>query len=74
MSFHFPFSDKLQLCVQSNQDTEAVDLYNGIVAFYCRVESSKCLHFVSFVDQTVVFWFELLKEKICKYRRHSGEF
>ncbi len=59
-------SEKLQQCVQSNQDMEAVQLYNDIVLFSNSFQESSCRHLVNYLNQTALFWFDLLKEKLRK--------
>nr|CAG4641615.1 EOG090X04F1 [Eurycercus lamellatus] len=59
-------SDKLQEKIQANQDLEAVEIYNNLVQFGGLLQVSQCSNLKTYVDQTVVFWFELLKEKLKK--------
>lgn len=61
------FSEKLQHSLQSNQDMEAVELYNKLVQHNCMLEQSQCDNLKKFANDTVIFWFELLKEKLRKY-------
>lgn len=59
-------SEKLQHSLQSNQDMEAVELYNKLVQHNCMLEQSQCDNLKKFANDTVIFWFELLKEKLRK--------
>nr|CAH0101935.1 unnamed protein product [Daphnia galeata] len=59
-------SEKMQQSLQSNQDLEAVELYNKLVQHNCMLETSQCENLRKFVNDTVIFWFELLKEKMKK--------
>lgn len=46
---------------------EAVELYNKLVQHNCMLEQSQCDNLKKFANDTVIFWFELLKEKLRKY-------
>jgi hypothetical protein len=67
--FIIDFSEKMQQSLQSNQDLEAVELYNKLVQHNCMLETSQCENLRKFVNDTVIFWFELLKEKMKKYEQ-----
>jgi len=59
-------SYKLQQSVQTNQDMEAVEVYNQLQEYSCLRYIVKCKHLSNYVNETVIFWFELLKEKLRK--------
>lgn len=65
--FHKIYSEKLQQAIQSNQDMEAVEIFNSLVEFDCLLQASQCTNLKTYVSDTVTFWFELLKEKLKKY-------
>ncbi|EFX76487.1 hypothetical protein DAPPUDRAFT_322360 [Daphnia pulex] len=59
-------SEKIRQSLQSNLDLEAVELYNKLVQHNCMLETSQCENLKKFVNDTVIFWFEMIKEKLKK--------
>ena len=45
---------------------EAVEVYNQLQEYSCLRYIVKCKHLSNYVNETVIFWFELLKEKLRK--------
>lgn len=67
------FSEKLQRSLQTNQDMEAVEFYNKLIQHNCILERSQCVNLKILMNDTIIFWFELLKEKLRKYSHLSFE-
>ena len=62
------FSEKLQRLIQLNQDLESVEVYNELLQFSITLEHSECSNLKTYVNQTAIYWFKLLKEKLQKYK------
>nr|CAG4649251.1 EOG090X04F1 [Scapholeberis mucronata] len=63
-SLNLPSREKLQQSLQSNMDVEAVELFNKLLRYNQDLEGSNCDNLKTYVDNTTVFWFELIKEKL----------
>ena len=61
-----PFSNKLQQSIQTNQDLEAVECYNQLQEYSGSFQTSQCVNLKTYINETVLFWSELVNEKLKK--------
>jgi len=59
-------SNKLQQSIQTNQDLEAVECYNQLQEYSGSFQTSQCVNLKTYINETVLFWSELVNEKLKK--------
>lgn len=57
-------SAKIEMLLQAERLPESVDRFKELSALYSTVESSCCHNLVKYAQDTLIFWYKILKNKI----------
>ncbi|KAK3090237.1 hypothetical protein FSP39_010285 [Pinctada imbricata] len=57
-------SSEIQTALLTDNFSSAVDGFSHMTSIYGQMQDTKCRHLLKFTQDTVIFWFKILKDKI----------
>lgn len=66
------FSNQIYTALMSNRTSNAVEEFSSLSEYYIQKQHSKCQNLLQFLKETILFWYNILKDKLSRYCKHSG--
>lgn len=61
------FSNQIHTALMSNRTSNAVEEFSSLSEYYIQKQHSKCQNLLQFLKETILFWYNILKDKLSRY-------